>query len=281
MTQRDVSHPTRPHPAVIHRTVSNSPLFFARLAGVLYLVNIACGLFGEAIARGHLVVPGNAALTAHHIAASELLFRAGILGDLLMHLTDVPMTIIFYFLLKPINRDLSLLSAMFGFLQTAILCANKLTLVLVLVLLGNGLGTGYGGGADLRGFAPAQLQSLASLALTMHENGFAVGLIFFAFSAISGGYLMFRSGYFPRILGILQISAGLCYLINSSALLLNPTFAARLFPGILIPAFLGEFGTCLYLLIRGLNLPKWNELAEIQKEYRPVFADNLASKSAQ
>jgi hypothetical protein len=279
MTQRDVAYETSPHPAVIHssvihRTVTNSPLFFARFAGVLYLVNIACGLFGEAIARGHLVVAGNAAATAHNIAASELLFRAGILGDLLMHITDIPMTIIFYFLLKPINRDLSLLSAMFSFLQTAILCANKLTLVLVLVLLGNGLGTGYGGGADLRGFSTAQLESLASLALTMHENGFAVGLIFFAVSAISGGYLMYRSGYFPRTLGILQIVAGVCYLINSSALLLNPAFAARLFPAILVPAFIGEFGTCLYLLIRGLNLPKWNELAKIQQESPLAFSGN-------
>ncbi len=264
---------TRPHAAVIQRTVSNSPLLFARVAGALYLVNIACGLFGEAVARGHLVVPGNAAATAHNIAGSELLFRAGIAGDLLMHITDLPGTLIFYFLLKPVNRDLSLLSAMFGFLQTAILCANKLALVLVLVLLGNGLGTGYGGGADLSGFSPAQLQSLASLALTMHENGFAVGLIFFAVSAVSGGYLMWRSGYFPRALGVLQIAAGVCYLINSSALLLNPAFAAKLFPGILVPAFIGEFGTCLYLLIRGLNLQKWNELAEMQKRRRPVFAE--------
>lgn len=73
------------------------------------------------------------------------------------------------------------------------------------------------------------------------------------------GYLMFRSGYFPKTLGVLQGIAGLCYLINSFALFLAPTLAAKMFPTILLPAFIGELSTCLWLLIKGVNLTKWNQ----------------------
>jgi hypothetical protein len=156
-----------------------SPQVYARLAGMLYLINIACGLFGEIFVRARLVVAGDALATAHNIMASQFLFRCGVAGDLIMHITDVPMTVIFYVLLRPVSRDLSLLAALFGMLQTAILCANKLTLVTVLLLLGD---PNY-----LRGFEPNQLQALASLLLTLHEHGFGVGLIFFGMSCLVTG----------------------------------------------------------------------------------------------
>jgi hypothetical protein len=177
-----------------NRAVNVSPQVYARIAGVLYLLNIACGLFGEIYVRGHLVVAGDAITTAHRIMGSEFLFRCGIAGDLIMHITDVPMTVIFYVLLRPVSRDLSLLAALFGMLQTAILCANKLNLVTVLLLLG---GSNY-----LKAFDPNQLQALASLLLALHEYGFGIGLIFFGVSCIVTGYLMFRSEYFPRTLGV-------------------------------------------------------------------------------
>src|SRR5262249_49153308 len=110
----------------MNRKIRLSPQLYARAAGVLYLVNIACGMFGELYVRGHMVVAGDVAATAHNILTSEFLFRCGIAGDLIMHVTDVPMTVIFYVLLRPISRDLSLLAALFSMLQTAILCANKL-----------------------------------------------------------------------------------------------------------------------------------------------------------
>jgi hypothetical protein len=233
------------------RRVKISPLVYARIAGVLYLINIAYGLFGELFVRARLVVPGDAAATAHRIMASESLFRFGIAGDLIMHITDVPMAVIFYVLLRPVSRDLSLLSALFGMLQTAILCANKLNLVTVLLLLG---GTSYLNVVD-----PGQLQALASLSLAQHESGFGIGLIFFGVSCLVTGYLMFRSGYFPKTLGVLQGIAGACYLINSFAQLLSPSLADKLFPAILVPAFIGELSTCVWLLVKGLDTAKWDE----------------------
>jgi hypothetical protein len=241
------------------RHITISPLAYARIGGVLYLINIACGLFGEAYARGTLVVAGDAAATAQHLMSHEFLFRWGVLGDLIMHITDVPLTIIFYVLLRPVSRDLSLLAALFGMLQTAVLCANKLTLVLVLLLLG---GPGY-----MKAFNPEQLRALALLSLNMHESGFGVGLIFFGVSCFVTAYLLYQSGYFPKALGILQAMAGVCYLVNSLAMLLNPALADKLVPGILLPAFVGELGTALWLVVKGLDTAKW----EVRIRLGPVI----------
>jgi hypothetical protein len=235
----------------MNRTVKISPQVYARTAGVLYLINIACGIFGELFVRAHLVVAGDPAATAHNIMASEFLFRCGVVGDLIMHITDVPMAVIFYVLLRPVSRDLSLLAALFGMLQTAILCANKLTLVMVLLLL---TGPNY-----LKVFDPNQLQALVSTSLVLHEYGFGIGLVFFGLSCLVTGYLLFRSEYFPKALGILQAMAGVSYLINSSALLLSPALASKLFPAIVLPAFIGELATCVWLLVKGLNVSKWDE----------------------
>ena len=234
-----------------NQTVKISPQVYARMAGVLYLINIACGIFGELFVRGHLVVAGNAVATAHNIMASEFLFRCGIVGDLIMHITDVPMAVIFYVLLRPVSRDLSLLAALFGMLQTAVLVANKLNLVTVLLLLG---GSNY-----LKAFDQNQLQALAQLSLALHEHGFGVGLVFFGVSCLVTGYLLFRSEYFPKTLGVLQAIAGLCYLANSFAQLFSPALAEKMFPIILIPAFVGELGTCLWLIMKGVNVLKWDE----------------------
>jgi hypothetical protein len=242
-----------------NRTANTSPQLYARIAGVLYLINIACGVFGELVVRGHLVVAGNAAATTQNVLSSEFLFRCGIAGDLIMHITDIPMTVIFYVLLKPVSKDLSLLAALFGMLQTAILCANKLNLVAVLLLLS---GSDY-----LKAFDPNQIHALALLSLTLHENGFGVGLVFFAMSCFVSAYLLFRSGYFPKALGVLQAIAGLSYLINSFAQLLFPSLQEKLVPAILMPAFLGELGTCLWLIVKGLNVDKWDERVRIG----PVF----------
>ena len=240
------------------RTEVASPQVYARIAGVLYLINIACGIFGELVVRGRLVVIGDAAATAHNILASEVLFRWGIVGDLIMHITDVPSAVLFYVLLRPVSKDLSLLAMLFGMLQTAILCANKLNLLRVLLLLG-----GSSGSNGLKAFAPDQLAALASLSLTLHEEGFAVGLVFFGVGCLVTGYLMFRSGYFPRAIGLLQALAGVSYLINSFALLLAPALAAKMFPAIVAPAFVGELATCVWLIVRGVNVERWKERLQL------------------
>jgi hypothetical protein len=161
--------------------------------------------------------------------------------------------LIFYVLLRPVNRNLALLAVLFNLVQTAVLVANKLNLMAALFLLGS---------ADyLKAFEPHQLHALSYLSLKLHDYGFGVGLIFFGCECLVVGYLIFRSGYLPKTIGVLMQIAGLCYLTNSFALLLAPPFANMLFPAILVPAFIGELSLCLWLLVKGVNISKWEALA--------------------
>jgi hypothetical protein len=113
-----------------NRSAEISPGMYARFGGVLYLIIIAAGATGELLVRGSSVVSGNAAATAHNIMASPSVWRAGIAGDLVMHVCDVPLMVIFYVLLRPVNRNLALLAVLFNLTQTAVLVANKLNLLL-------------------------------------------------------------------------------------------------------------------------------------------------------
>ena len=238
--------------STVRRSRDFSPLLYARVAGVLYLVNIVAGLLGEMLVRNSLIVSGDAAATAERIAHSTLLWRIGVAGDLVMQATDVPLMMILYVLLRPVNRNLALTAMLFTLVQTATLVANKLNLMVPLFLSSDA--------AYLAAFTPDQLHALSYLAIRAHAYGFAIGLIFFGFECLITGYLLFKSGYFPRVLGIAIQIAGVCYLINSFALLLAPSLAGALFPAILLPSFFAELGFCLWLLIKRLNVPKW-ELA--------------------
>ena len=223
----------------------------ARVGGVLYLVIIVAGIFGELFVRGKLIVSGNAAATANNIMSCQLLWRAGIAGDLLMHVCDVPLVLIFYLLLKPVNKNLALLALLFVLIQTAVLIATKLNLFVPLFLMSN---------ADyLKAFEPQQLQALSYIAIRLDGYGFGIGLIFFGCACLVIGYLITRSGYLPRLIGVLMQIGGLCYLINSFALILAPEVADILFPAIMLPSFIAELSFCMWLIVKGVNIPRWNE----------------------
>jgi len=238
-------------------TVEKSPQIYARTGGLVYLIIIVAGAFGELFARNTIVVPGNAASTAHNIVASPLIWRIGIAGDLLMHVCDVILMMIFYVLLRPVNRNLALLALLFNLIQTAVLVANKLNLLMPLFLLGD---DDY-----LKVFEPHQLQALSYLSVKAHGYGFGIGLIFFGFVCLTEGYLIFRSGFLPRVLGIMMQIAGLCYLTNSFALILSPAFAGKIFPLIVVPAGIAELSLCLWLIVKGVNVPKWKEKANASR----------------
>ncbi len=234
-----------------NRTVEPSPQIYARIGGVLYLLIIVASTLGELFTRGTLVVSGDAVSTAHNIMASQSLWRLGIADDILMHVFDIPLMLIFYVLLKPVNKNLALLALLFNLIQSAVLVATTLNLLMPLFLLGN---------ADyLKVLEPNQLYTLTYLFIKLDDYGSSIGLIFFGFECLVLGYLIFRSGYFPKILGVLMQIAGLSYLTNSFALLLAPTFASQIAPAILLPAFIGEMSLCLWLLIKGVNVQRWNE----------------------
>lgn len=235
----------------MNSSVESSPQAWLRITGLLYLAIIGLGLFGEVAVRGSLIVSGDAAATAARIAAEPLLWRAGIAGDLLMHVLDVPVILALYYLLRPVSQRLALLATLFNLIQTAVLVANKLNLLLPLLLLEGG-SSNY-----LQAFSAAQLQALSALAINLHGHGFGIGLIFFGIACLLRGWLIARSGFLPRPLGLLLLLAGLSYLVNSFALLLAPAFAAALFPAILLPAFVGELALSLWLIVKGVDLQRW------------------------
>jgi hypothetical protein len=220
-----------------------------RIGGLLYLVIIVAGLAGEIFVRGSMVVSGNPAATANNVIASTSLWRAGIAGDLVMHIYDVGVMLVFYVLLRPVSGSLALLALLFNLVQTAVLVANKINLLLPLFLLGDA--------AYLTAFTPRQLQALAYVSLRTHDYGFGFGLIFFGVEWLVIGYLIFQSGYLPKALGILMALAGACYLTNSFALILYPPLASRLFPAIMLPPFVAESSLALWLVIKGVDLAKW------------------------
>jgi hypothetical protein len=228
-----------------------SPQRYLRIAGLIYLAIIALGLFGELYVRGMLVVPGNPTATANNILAAPLLWRAGIVGDLLMQVCDIPVIVIFYLLLRPVSHNLALMGTFVNLMQTAVLIANKLNLVVPLLMLRD---TSY-----LANLSIAQRETLSYLAIQAHGYGFGIGLIFFGFACLIKGYLIAQSGFLPKALGLLFMLAGASYLINSFALLLAPSIATLLFPAILIPAFVGELTVCIWLIVKGVDMHEWKK----------------------
>ena len=231
------------------RTVETSPQLYARIGGVLYLIIIVLGIVGEAFVRGRIVVPGDATATAANLRSMESLWRFGIASELFLLICSVVLALILYVLLRPVSRDLALLAAFFNLISIAMEGAYSLQLVEALFPLGT---AGY-----LRAFAPEQLNAMASLSAKSHVYGFGVALIFFGCFCLVIGYLIFTSGYFPKAVGVLMQIAGLSYLTNSFALILAPSFADRIFPAIAVLGFVGEASLCLWLLLKGVNVEKW------------------------
>jgi len=234
-----------------NKTVENSPQHYARIGGALYLAIIVLGAFAEGFVANKLVVTGDAATTAANILASPGLWRLSVAGDLIVVLCAVPLLWIEYLLLRPVSKQLVLLAVLFNLVSLAVEAISKLFLLVVMPTLGS---------ADyLKAFDPHQLQVLANLALSSHDVAFNIALIFFGFTCIVNGYLIFRSGYLPKFVGILMQIAGLSYLTACFAALFAPAFADLITPAILLPPLIGESSFCLWLLVKGVNIAKWKE----------------------
>jgi hypothetical protein len=113
----------------------------------------------------------------------------------------------------------------------------------------------------LSAFTPEQISAMAMLAVRSHTVGFGIALIFFGVECVILGYLIYRSRYMPKPIGVLMEIAGICYAINSFALLLSPPLSARLFPAILIPSLIAELSLAVWLLAKGVNAERWNQCA--------------------
>lgn len=234
-------------------SATSSALPPARLAGLLSLIALAAGMSAEFLVVDAAVVPGDAAGTASNILASELLYRLGLVANLADYTFYLGATVLLYELLKPVDKALALLAAASSLAGTAVVASALLYYLAPLFFLGDApylaaLGTG-------------QVQALAFLSHKLRAAGSNIAIMFFGFHLLFIGWLIAKSVFLPRIVGVLSAIGGLCFLINGFAYFLSPLIAAQLLPAILLPGILGQAALALWLLVMGVNAARWREQA--------------------
>jgi hypothetical protein len=221
----------------------------ARIAGLLYLLELPLGIFGIIYVPSVLFVAGDAIATVNSIMANESLFRLSIVSALVVQLVNVFVVLLLFKLLKPVNINHAVLMVVFLLLAVPIAMLNEVNNFAVMLLSSN---AGY-----LPGFTADQMHGLVPLFLDLHKFGVSIASIFWGLWLFPMGYLVFKSGYIPKILGILLIIAGVGYLIDFVVLSLFPTFDVTIstFTGY------GEIIFALWLLIKGVNVGEWEKRA--------------------
>src|SRR6267154_5257981 len=222
------------------RIAETWPRFEARITGAIYLFTILTGIFAQGFVSGSLVVDGDAAATATNILTHRGLFQLGFAVYLIEMACQIAMTALFYELLRPAGRSVSLLAAYLGLAGCAIKTFSRVFFIAPLFVLG---GPHY-----LSVFSTEQLQALALLFLKVNDQGAGIALVFFGFYALLTGFLVIRSTFLPRFLGVLGILGGVCWLI-----FLYPPLGYRLFPIVVLLGVLGSGANILWLLVFGVN----------------------------
>jgi hypothetical protein len=232
--------------------IMNSPKRIARVAGFLYLAYFVAFFLADNGVHSTAVGSADAAATAQNIVASEGQFRIGFVSFILAAVLFLLSAWALYVLLKPVNKDLALLLVLLNLAGVAIKCVSLLSEFSALLLLS---------GADyLQAFPADQLQALAILFLKLYQTGFMIAQIFFAAWLLPLGYLVFKSGFLPRILGILLIIDFLAILFWFFQFFLFPDYETISYPGLAI-SFVAEALLCLWLLIKGVNAEQWEKRA--------------------
>jgi hypothetical protein len=229
----------------------------ARLAGFLYVFQMATAVFGQTFVRDRLIVRGDAAQTARNILGSERLFRLSIAGDLVTYAGVLVLVWALYVVVRPIDRNLALLAVFFRIAETAVLCVATVNSLVALRLLS---------GADsLKTFETGQLQSLATLALSAQGFGMYVGFVLLGLGSTVFAYLLLKSGYVPRALAAWGIFSSLVLSVVTLAILTFPALGRVLGLTYMGPMGVYEVGLGLWLLVKGLRAPVADSQPRLQR----------------
>jgi len=230
----------------------SSMRFEARMAGALYWIVIAGGLFAGAV-QGYLTVPGDLAGTAHAIAAHETLWRWGIAVHLIyLAGPAIIMDVLLYRIFKQVQPTLALLALAAALTAGAVEGAALLQLYVPLAL-------GESGNA-LAALGEGQRQALAYLAIRLYDTGSGFALLFFSGFCAATGVLVLRSRLLPGALGMMMLLAGICYFVNSLATIVAPALAGVLLPWILLPCLIGEVSMATWLVVKGIvEMPRFTD----------------------
>jgi len=218
----------------------------ARLAGLLYLIIVFFGIFYLRYAPSQLIVSGNLPATIGKIRASETLFRLSILAELIGGLFFLFLPLVLYRLFRGLNKTVATLMVIFASLSIVISYANLSNRFAVLTFISN---------ADyLKTFSAAEIQTQISLHLDFYDNGMLMQELFWGLWLFPFGYLVFRSGFFPKFLGILLMTGCIGYVIDFAGSFLSPHYNdLNITRYITLPASVGELGTGLWMLIMGVK----------------------------
>jgi hypothetical protein len=225
-----------------------SPRARARLAGAMYLLTVLAGMVAQGLISNRLVVAGDAAGTAANILGHEALYRLGMTLYLVEMASQVAMTAIFYELLKPVDRGLSIVAAFIGLTGCVVKTVSRIFYAAPLLLLN--------GAQLLPAFGPEQAHALALVSLGINDQAAAIALVFFGLAALIKGVLIVRSTFLPRLIGTLAIAGGAGW-----SLFLYPPLAYRVFPGILAIGLIGAVVQIAWLLAFGVDEQRWKERA--------------------
>ncbi|HYJ33184.1 MAG TPA: DUF4386 domain-containing protein [Candidatus Binatia bacterium] len=232
---------------MMERIVDASPRRLARAAGALYLLTLLTGFIAQFLISARLVTP-DASTTAANLAAHRQAFEWGFTVYLIEMACQIAMTALFYNLLEPVSRSLSLLTAALGLVGCTIKTLGRIFYLAPMLVLTPGSASGA--------FPREQLQALAQLSLQANDLAAGTALAFFGFAALVKGYLIIRSTFLPRVLGMLSIVAGVAWLT-----FLSPALGNRAFPIIMPLGLLAAGAHILWLLVVGVNEPRWREQA--------------------
>lgn len=234
-----------------NRTIEISPQVYARMAGLLFLVSIVAGGFGEWYVPHKLIVSGDAAATANNFIESDLLLRLGFASYLAEAMCDITLTLILYVLLRPVSNSLALLAAFFALVGTAVFAVAAMLFQFAPSFI-------LGGGDYLESFSTDQVHALAMLSLKFSGYGGGLFLIFYGVASILRGYLIFQCGYLPKALGALLMLAGCGFVIMNFLFVLAPAYQTDF---LILPMIIAMLALTLWLLVKGVDVAKWKEKA--------------------
>lgn len=218
---------------------------YARVAGILLLITVLAGAFGELYVPSKLVV-SDAAATLKNIRTSNLLFRASFAMYLVEAVCDVSLALVFYVLLKPVSRNIALLAAFFGLVSTTTFAFAELFYFCpAAITLGDGSIA-----------STAQQAAFTQTALNIYGFGATAFALFYGIESVLRGYLIFRSGYLPRLLGVLLALGGLGFVAKNFVFVLVPAYDAAIYA---LPMFVAIVPLTAWLLLKGLDQKRWEE----------------------
>jgi hypothetical protein len=230
-----------------------SPRLLGRIIALLILLLILCGIFAQGFVSNRLIISGDAAATARNILANQGLYRLSFTIFLIEMVAQVAQTALWYVLLRPVNRSIAVSVA---FIDLAGGVIKTFARVFYIVPLWALLSTA-GGASPLHGFTSEQVESIALVLLQINNRGAATALAFFGFSITLRGYLIFRSTFMPRWLGVLSMVSGLGWLT-----FLYPPLGSRAFLPVVLFTLLSSAALIGWLLFVGVREEKWNDCAK-------------------